>query len=113
MRLSICRQRQLPGMVRFQKKQNNNIFNNGSILESLTGSIAYILKPIGSAMSGWVAELIGRKRAMLLVNIPHIMAWTMLFYAQSTVEIFMAAILLGLGIGFMEAPVVTYVGEIW
>lgn len=64
-------------------------------------------------MSGWVAELIGRKRAMIVVNIPHIVAWTMLYYADSSEMVFMAAILLGLGIGFMEAPVVTYVGEIW
>lgn len=77
------------------------------------GSVSYIVKPIGSAMSGWLAEQIGRKRAMILVNVPHIVAWTMLYFAKSTEEVFLAAILLGLGIGFMEAPVVTYVGEIW
>lgn len=77
------------------------------------GSLAYILKPCGSALSGWVAERIGRKRAMLLVNVPHIIGWPMLYFAQSVEEVFAAAVLLGLGVGFMEAPVVTYVGEIW
>lgn len=49
---------------------------------------------------------------MILVNIPHIIAWVMLHFAQSLEEIFIAAVLLGLGVGFMEAPIVTYVGEI-
>lgn len=77
------------------------------------GSLAYILKPCGSAASGWVTERIGRKRAMLLVNVPHIVGWPMLYFAQSVEMVFAAAVLLGLGVGFMEAPVVTYVGEIW
>lgn len=36
----------------------------------------------------------------------------MLYYATSLTEIYIAAILLGLGVGFMEAPIITYVGEI-
>lgn len=50
---------------------------------------------------------------MILVNIPHIIAWLMLYQAGSLEEMYIAAILLGLGVGFMEAPIVTYVGEIW
>ena len=36
----------------------------------------------------------------------------MLHYAGSLEELYIAAVLLGLGVGFMEAPIVTYVGEI-
>lgn len=78
-----------------------------------SGSISFICQPIGSVLSGWVSEPIGRKRAMILVNIPHIIAWLMLYFATSLEEIFVASVLLGLGVGFMEAPIVTYVGEIW
>lgn len=49
---------------------------------------------------------------MILVNIPHIIGWLMLYNATSLNEIYIAAVLLGLGVGFMEAPIVTYVGEI-
>lgn len=76
------------------------------------GSVAYISQPIGSALSGWLTEPLGRRRAMMLVNLPHIIAWTMLYFAQSAEEVFVAAVLLGLGVGFMEAPIITYVGEI-
>lgn len=77
------------------------------------GSIAYICQPVGSVLSGIILEPLGRKRSMILVNIPHIIGWFMLHFAGSLEEMYTAAILLGLGVGFMEAPIVTYVGEIW
>lgn len=49
---------------------------------------------------------------MLLVNVPHIIAWSMLYFTTEVYEIFVAGILLGLGMGLMEAPILTYVGEI-
>lgn len=77
------------------------------------GSIAYICQPLGSILSGWVSEPLGRKKAMILVNIPHIIAWIMFYFASSLAEMYIGAILLGFGVGFMEAPIVTYIGEIW
>lgn len=50
---------------------------------------------------------------MILVNIPLIIAWFMMFNSKSLNEIFIANILLGLGCGLIESPVITYVGEIW
>lgn len=61
--------------------------------------MAFIFQPLGSIASGIVLEPLGRKRSMILVNIPHIIAWTMLYYATSLTEIYIAAILLGLGVG--------------
>lgn len=77
------------------------------------GSLGFVGQPIGSALSGWLTEPIGRKRAMILVNIPHIIAWTLMYFARSATEINVAAVLIGLGTGLMEAPILTYVGEIW
>lgn len=59
-----------------------------------------------------IVEHLGRKRAMMVVNIPHIIAWLMLYFAKNIETMFIADVLLGLGVGFMEAPVITYVGEI-
>lgn len=77
------------------------------------GSIGYICEPLGSVVSGWISEPLGRKRAMLVVNIPHLIAWLLLYNATELWHIFLANILLGLGVGLMEAPILTYVGEIW
>jgi len=63
-------------------------------------------------VSGLLFEPLGRKRGMLLVNFPHLLSWFLLFFATSLVEIFVAGVIMGLGVGFMEAPILTYVGEI-
>lgn len=57
-------------------------------------------------------DSIGRKRMMMLSNVPLLIAWCMLYRATSTWEIFIANGLLGLGSGMLEAPVIAYVGEI-
>lgn len=50
---------------------------------------------------------------MILVNVPLIIAWFMMYNSKSVDEIFIANILLGFGSGLMESPVIAYVGEIW
>lgn len=76
-------------------------------------SLIFISQPIGCILSGWLTDRLGRKKAMVLVNIPHIAAWLMISYATRVEEMYAAAVILGLGIGVMETPVVTYIGEIW
>lgn len=50
---------------------------------------------------------------MILVNIPMIAAWALLAYASNIEMIVTGILLLGLSVGLMEAPIITYVGEIW
>lgn len=52
-------------------------------------------------------DALGRKSAMMIVNIPLLIAWFMMFNASTIWEIFVANILLGLGAGLMESPVVS------
>lgn len=53
------------------------------------------------------------KVAMMVVNLPLVIAWFLMYSASSVWQIFIANILLGLGAGLMETPIITYVGEIW
>lgn len=76
-------------------------------------SLLYISQPVGCILSGWLTDRLGRKNAMILVNVPHVGAWLLIHFATEVREIYVAAIILGLGIGVMETPVVTYIGEIW
>ncbi|XP_054271113.1 facilitated trehalose transporter Tret1-2 homolog [Macrosteles quadrilineatus] len=76
------------------------------------GSIGFICQPLGSVLSGIVLEPLGRKYSMLLVNVPHIIGWYLFYSASSLFTMFTAIIIMGLGVGFMEAPIITYVGEI-
>lgn len=79
----------------------------------LSASIVTIAQPLGSIFSGFLTEPLGRKKALICVNVPYAIGWIMLYYANSLTVINIAFALLGLGIGLMEAPIFTYIGEIW
>lgn len=68
---------------------------------------------VGCILSGFLTEKVGRKKAMFIVNTPHLIGWFLLYSSTSLTEIFIALCLFGLGVGLMEAPIITYVGEIW
>lgn len=80
---------------------------------SWIGSVGYIFEPLGSVLSALITDPLGRKRTMLIVNIPLAVAWFIMYQASNFTQIITANILLGLGVGLMETPIITYVGEIW
>lgn len=57
-------------------------------------------------------DALGRRRAMLLVNIPFIICWFTMYQATSVTEVFIAYACLGFSVGLTEAPIITYIGEI-
>ncbi|XP_037300888.1 facilitated trehalose transporter Tret1-like, partial [Manduca sexta] len=76
------------------------------------GSISYLTQPFGALLSGPIVDYFGRKKANFLVNIPHLVAWVLMYFAWDLPTLFIANALLGLGTGVMEAPINSYVGEI-
>ncbi|CAK1593808.1 unnamed protein product [Parnassius mnemosyne] len=76
------------------------------------GSLSYLTQPVGALLSGPIVDYCGRKRANFLVNIPHLVAWILMYFAWNPPSLFIANALLGLGTGVMEAPINSYVGEI-
>ncbi|XP_075231760.1 facilitated trehalose transporter Tret1-like isoform X2 [Lycorma delicatula] len=75
------------------------------------GSIIFFSQPFGAFSSGFCQDLFGRKRTMLLVNIPFLIGWILLYYSSSVMQLNCAASLLGLSLGFIEAPALSYIGE--
>ncbi|KAJ9594189.1 hypothetical protein L9F63_014349, partial [Diploptera punctata] len=75
-------------------------------------SINLICVPLGCLVSGSLTQPLGRKKAMMLVNIPFIVAWIMFHYASNVAMLYSSLVLTGLGGGLLEAPVLTYVAEI-
>lgn len=73
----------------------------------------YLFKLCGSVLSGWITEPLGRKKALIIINIPHLIAWCLLYKSSTLSEIFIANAIFGLGVGLMKAPCATYAGEIW
>jgi len=72
----------------------------------------FVFHPTGSFLSGFLQERYGRKRCMVLANIPSILGWIMLYYTHSVASLYASTVLMGLSIGFSEAPILSYVGEI-
>jgi MFS family permease len=56
-------------------------------------------------VSGYVTQPLGRKRAMIMVNVPFIVAWILFYYAMNVGMLYTSLVLTGLGGGLMEAPV--------
>jgi len=78
----------------------------------IIGSLLCIFHPIGSLLSGFLQERFGRKRCIMFANFPSILGWVLLYHTHSVVSLYMSTILMGLSIGFSEAPIFSYVGEI-
>ncbi|XP_050068628.1 proton myo-inositol cotransporter-like [Anopheles maculipalpis] len=79
---------------------------------SWLSSINLICVPLGSIFSGMLAQPIGRRRAMQLINIPIFIAWMLFHYASDVTYLYLGLALAGLSGGLGEAPVLTYVAEI-
>lgn len=69
-------------------------------------------QPTGSILSGISSDILGRKKCMLLVGIPQFIAWILMYTANSIPPLYAAAAMMGFTIGFMEAPTLSYIGEI-
>ncbi|XP_022130999.2 facilitated trehalose transporter Tret1 [Pieris rapae] len=76
------------------------------------GSISFLTQPLGALVSGPLVDYVGRKKGTFLVNLPHLIAWTLMYFAWDLPSLFIANGLLGFGTGVMEAPINSYVGEI-
>ncbi|XP_013139502.1 PREDICTED: facilitated trehalose transporter Tret1-like [Papilio polytes] len=76
------------------------------------GSLSSLTQPFGAFISGPIVDFLGRRRANFVVNLPHIIAWILMYFSWDLPSLFMANALLGLGTGIMEAPINAYVGEI-
>lgn len=100
----------------------------------ITGSIGYLFQPLGSILSVFITgnydrkikvrrknlsqlsictDPLGRKRSMIFVNIPLALGWFLVYQGDVFWKILTGCAFLGLGIGLMESPVTTYLGEIW
>lgn len=79
---------------------------------SWVGSLMMLFQPVGCIISGFLQQFIGRKTGMLLMNIPELIAWILMYTANSPKMLFISVIMMGLSAGFMEAPGLSYIGEI-
>uniref|UniRef100_A0A1B6FHS8 Major facilitator superfamily (MFS) profile domain-containing protein n=1 Tax=Cuerna arida TaxID=1464854 RepID=A0A1B6FHS8_9HEMI len=76
------------------------------------GSVVYVMQPLGSGVSAFLQDILGRKKCLMAVNIPNLIAWIIIYFATSTAHLFISQIIMGIAMGFLEAPILSYIGEI-
>lgn len=77
-----------------------------------SGSILYLLQPIGSCLSGYAQKYYGKKSCVVLACVPSICGWILLWYADSVNMLYLSTMTMGLGLGFNDGPAYSYIGEV-
>lgn len=80
-------------------------------LTSFPGSLPYFMVPIGSLISGIFFEPFGRKKIMLIVNIPVFVFWAICWRASAVWELKIASVICGIAAGFTTSSII-YTGEV-
>lgn len=76
------------------------------------GSLPFFCQPIGSIASGFIVQWLGRKRFLMIINIPYFVGCVLISTAPSITTLILANTLLGTTVGLCEAPLNSYFGEI-
>lgn len=79
---------------------------------SWVASLSAIGTPIGCLFSGYMMDTIGRKKALLLTEIPLIIGWIVIACATNVDMIYAGRVLTGFGSGMVGAPARVYTSEV-
>ncbi|KOC68300.1 Facilitated trehalose transporter Tret1 [Habropoda laboriosa] len=79
---------------------------------SWIGSLVAVGAMIGSFIAGYMAERWGRKKTLLAAVIPFTLGWILVASAKVVFQLYVARIILGIGLAFAFTVVPMYCGEI-
>ncbi|XP_030754933.1 facilitated trehalose transporter Tret1-like [Sitophilus oryzae] len=88
-----------------------NEFGITSTQSSWLASLGAITNPIGSILSGVLAEWLGRKRSIQISSIPFIIGWVLIGLGRNIAWLYAGRLITGIAAGMSTASY-TYVGEI-
>ena len=80
--------------------------------ESWIASMSSIGTPIGCLMSGYMMDVLGRKRSLIITEIPALLGWILIACATDIRMIYAGRFFVGLGSGMVGAPARVYTGEV-
>jgi MFS family permease len=87
-------------------------FPTATFCPILIGSLPFFCQPIGSIASGFIVQWLGRKKFLMIINIPYFVGCVLISTAPSITALILANTLLGTTVGLCEAPLNSYFGEI-
>lgn len=81
-------------------------------MHNISGSLAYLFTPLGTAFSSLLLDRLGHKKCMILTNIPCLVAQIILYFAKNVEMLYASSILMALSIGFLNSPSLGYTSEV-
>ncbi|XP_031832867.1 facilitated trehalose transporter Tret1 isoform X2 [Nomia melanderi] len=84
----------------------------GSSEESWIASMSSIGTPIGCFISGYMMDVLGRKKSLIITEIPALLGWILIACATDIRMIYAGRFFVGLGSGMVGAPARVYTGEV-
>ncbi|KAJ7558999.1 hypothetical protein O6H91_04G065100 [Diphasiastrum complanatum] len=79
---------------------------------SLFGSLVNVGAMMGAIISGRIADRLGRKGALVVAAVPHILGWLHVIFAKDVFVLCTGRFLLGFGVGVLSFTVPIYIAEI-
>ncbi|CAB3242996.1 unnamed protein product [Arctia plantaginis] len=92
-----------------QMKEQLNITDSQS---SWIASLSSAGTPVGCLLSGYLMDNIGRRNTLIITEIPLILGWLLIAFAQNIPMIYAGRLMIGLGCGMVGAPARVYTCEV-
>lgn len=82
------------------------------LFNSFSASLSSASTPIGCILSGILMDRIGRKKTLLITEVPSILGWLLISTASNVEMIYCGRLLVGFGSGMVGAPARVYTSEV-
>uniref|UniRef100_A0A7G3AKB0 Putative facilitated trehalose transporter tret1-2 n=1 Tax=Lutzomyia longipalpis TaxID=7200 RepID=A0A7G3AKB0_LUTLO len=79
---------------------------------SWVASLSSASTPVGCILSGYLMDRWGRKKTLIVTEVPLILGWLMIAFATDIYMIYIGRLLVGLGSGMVGAPARVYTSEV-
>ncbi|XP_011297405.1 facilitated trehalose transporter Tret1-like isoform X2 [Fopius arisanus] len=79
---------------------------------SWIASMSSIGTPIGCLLTGYLMDLLGRKRSLIITEVPAFLGWLLIAFATNVEAIYAGRFFVGLGSGMVGAPARVYTSEV-
>ncbi|KAF6209248.1 hypothetical protein GE061_014993 [Apolygus lucorum] len=101
-----------PALPMLEKANSTLPFQATTDESSWIGSLLAIGALIGAFPAGSLADMLGRKMAILVLSAPLLLSWGIIFFAGSAMMLFAARLIGGIGLGAICTIVPMYIAEI-
>lgn len=95
-----------------QLESLNSTITISKVQSSWVASMSSIGTPIGCVLTGYMMDSLGRKKSLIITEIPALIGWILISFATNVEMLYIGRFLVGLGSGMVGAPARVYTSEV-